>query len=143
VNADVRRLSDLEAIRDLARRYAHCIWQRDAAGAAELFTADGTMDTGDRPPLRGAEAIRAEYEALFAASELRPMIHNHVIDLNGDRAEGTCYLDLTARMDSTEMTGRGFYRDRYDRTDGVWKFSSRVLTMTHFVPAPEPATKAP
>ena len=34
----VRELADLEAIRDLARRYAHFVWQKDAAGAASLFT---------------------------------------------------------------------------------------------------------
>lgn len=136
-DTDIQRLADLEAIRDLARRYAHCIWQRDAAGAAALFAPDATMDTGDRPPLRGPEAIRSEYEALFAASELRPMVHNHVIDLDGERAAGTCYLDLTARMEGNEMEGRGFYRDRYVRLGGVWKFASRTLSMTRFVPAPE------
>ena len=49
----LQRLLDLEAIRDLARRYAHCIWRKDADGAAALFADDGAMDTGDRPPLVG------------------------------------------------------------------------------------------
>ena len=30
--AKLRELADLEAIRDLARRYAHCVWQKDVPG---------------------------------------------------------------------------------------------------------------
>ena len=40
VEATVRALADVEAIRDLGRRYAHCVWQRDATGAALLFADD-------------------------------------------------------------------------------------------------------
>jgi hypothetical protein len=49
----VRELADLEAIRALAHRYAHCVWQEDAAAAVDLFAEDGEMDTGDRPVIRG------------------------------------------------------------------------------------------
>ena len=42
----LQQLSDLEAIRDLARRYAHCVWQKDAAGCAALFIEGGEMDAG-------------------------------------------------------------------------------------------------
>ena len=48
IEAAVRELADGEAIRDLARRYAHYVWQKDVAAAIELFTEDGEMDTGDR-----------------------------------------------------------------------------------------------
>lgn len=69
----IRRLLDLDEIRDLARRYAHCVWQRDAAGAASLFAHDGEMDTGDRPVIRGRAAIQASYEEIFRSQSFRPM----------------------------------------------------------------------
>jgi uncharacterized protein (TIGR02246 family) len=137
-DAALRELLDREAIRELVRRYAHCVWQRDASGAAALFAADGSMDTGDRPPLRGRGAIRAEYEASFAVSHFRPMLHNHVIDLAGDRATGTCYLELTARVSDVEMLGRGHYDDAYVREQNGWKFASRVLTLTQYSEANAP-----
>jgi len=56
-DATLRALADESAIRDLARRYAHCVWQGDAEGAAALFAEDAVMDTGDRPPLAGRAAI--------------------------------------------------------------------------------------
>ena len=134
------RLGDLEDIRDLARRYAHCVWQRDAAGAAALFAEDGEMDTGDRPPMRGRAALLAAYEAMFETSELHPMVHNHVIDLDGDAAAGTCYLELRARIDGANKVGSGFYHDRYVRAGDSWKFASRRLTMCYLVDSDTPLT---
>jgi len=133
----IRRLLDLEEIRDLARRYAHCVWQGDAAGAAALFAEDGEMDTGDRPPIRGRAQIRASYEEIFQSQAFRPMIHNHVVDLDGETATGTCYLDVRADLYGVDKVGLGSYQDRYVRTTDGWKFLSRRLTLQSFVDASE------
>jgi len=140
LEATVRELADLEGIRDLVRRYAHCVWQRDAVGAIGLFTDDGEMNTGNRPPIRGRQALLEAYEAMFASSEYHPMVHNHVIDLQGDAATGTCYLELHARIDGVDKIGAGHYRDHYVRVGGVWKFASRVLTMCYLVDSDTPLT---
>jgi uncharacterized protein (TIGR02246 family) len=126
-------LLDIEAIRDLARRYAHCVWQRDADGAVALFTEDGVMDTGDGQLLVGRESLRQTYAAIFAKQELRPFVHNHVIDVQGERATGACYLDLRAVVEGTFMTGQGWYDDIYVRDAGVWRFASRRLHMLRYV----------
>ena len=131
--AAVRELLDREAIRDLARRYAHCVWQKDAAGAIALFAEDGEMDTGDGAVLRGHAALLETYTSMFASSELHPMVHNHVIDLQGSRASGTCYLDLQARVDGKDKVGAGCYHDEYVRVGDAWKFQSRKLSMCYFV----------
>ena len=55
--AKLRELLDKEAIRDLARRYAHCVWQKDVDGAIALFTDDAEMNTGGRLPIVGREAL--------------------------------------------------------------------------------------
>ena len=129
----MRELADLEAIRELARRYAHYVWQKDAGGAIELFTDDAVMDTGDRPPIEGREALLESYATMFAVSSFRPFVHNHVIDLDGDRASGTCYLDLRAVTEAdVAMTGFGFYEDHYARTASGWKFTSRRLEMVEY-----------
>ncbi len=129
LEAAVRQMADREAIRDLAHRYAHCVWQKDAVGATELFTEDGVMDTGDRPPLEGREVMLESYRQMLAESELRPFVHNHVIELEGDRATGTCYLDLHATIEGKPMTGLGHYEDKYVRIEGQWKFRSRKLNL--------------
>ena len=125
-------LADKEAIRDLARRYAHCVWQKDVAGAIALFTDDAEMDTGDRPPIIGREALLESYAEMFANNDFRPFVHNHVIELRGDQAEGTCYLELRSVVDGKAMTGHGFYRDRYARAGLAWKFTYRLLNMVEY-----------
>jgi ketosteroid isomerase-like protein len=130
--ADLRRLADEAAIRDLVRRYAHCVWQRDAAGAAALFAVDAVMDTGDRPPLVGHAAIHDEYTRVFAGSGFEPFLHNHVIDLQGDHATGTAYIELKAVVDGRAMEGRGFYEDEYTRTRAGWRFQRRRLHLVHY-----------
>ena len=137
IEAHVRELADREAIRDLARRYAHCVWQLDIPGATELFTEDGVMDTGAGPPLVGRKALAVAYQAMLGDAGFQPFVHNHVIDLRGDEATGTCYLDLRATQEGRSMIGSGFYDDRYVRVDGEWKFLSRKLTMRHLVPLRE------
>ena len=130
--AKLLELADLEAIRDLARRYAHCVWQKDVDGAIALFTEDAEMDTGDRPPIVGRDALLQSYADMFAISDFRPFVHNHVITLDGDLAQGTCYLDLRCVVEGKAMTGYGFYQDRYTRVGEGWKFTYRLLNMVEY-----------
>jgi ketosteroid isomerase-like protein len=130
----VHRLADLEEIRELARRYAHYVWQQDAAGAVDLFTVDGEMHTGDRPPIVGRAALAEMYRGTLSEGKFQPFVHNHVVELNGDAATGTCYLDLRAVHDGQSMIGAGYYEDVYVRVDGVWKFRSRRLNLLWYVP---------
>ena len=134
IEAAVRELVDREAIRDLACRYAHCVWQKDVAGAVGLFTDDGSMDTGDRPPIQGRAALLATYDEMLTAPDFQPFVHNHLIELHGDSATGICYLDLRATLDGESMIGSGYYDDEYVRVGEQWKFRSRKLTLSYFVP---------
>jgi uncharacterized protein (TIGR02246 family) len=137
-DALLRDLADREAIRDLARYYAHYVWQRDIPAIAELFTEDGEMHTPDLPTLAGRQAIREAYEKMLNEDEFHPFVHNHVIDLDGDAGTGTCYLDLRATIGGREMLSSGYYDDRYQRVDGTWKFRSRKVTMFSFTPVRGP-----
>ena len=132
VEKNLRFLLDTEEIRNLARRYAHYVWQCDGVGASGLFAVDGVMDPGDRPAFEGRATIREAYVEIFAESEFRPFVHNHVLDIQGDVATGTCYLDLKANVDDKLMVGWGYYDDDYVREDGHWLFERRRLTMVHY-----------
>ena len=133
----LRELTDREAIRDLARRYAHYVWQKQIAAAVDLFTEDGEMDTGEAPPLRGRAALLEAYQRMLGDARFQPFVHNHVIDLAGDEASGICYLDLRAVQKGRSMIGSGYYEDRYRRVAGEWKFQSRKLQMEYLVPLDE------
>lgn len=133
----IQAMLDREAIRDLACRYAHYVWQRDASAVAELFTEDGLMETPDLPTLTGRGEIVESYEKIFSDMDLYPFVHNHVVDLDGETATGTCYLDLRSRTDEHHIMAAGYYQDRYRRVDGHWLIAGRDLTMVSFFPIRE------
>jgi ketosteroid isomerase-like protein len=130
----VRELADREAIRDLARRYAHYVWQNDVASIVELFAEDGEMDPGVRAPIKGKAALREGFDQmLLSGSVFRPFISQHVVDLDGDSASGTCYIDLRASLNGAAMIGAGWYEDRYKRTPQGWRFRSRKVVLSFLV----------
>ena len=134
-DAVIRELADSAAIRDLARRYAHYVWQNDLEALAGLFAEDGEMDPGTRPPLRGRAALLEGFrQMLTAGSVFLPFVQQHVVDLAGDTASGTCYIDLRAEVEGESMIGAGWYADRYVRTAEGWRFQSRKIELRFFVP---------
>ncbi len=137
IESRIRELEDREAIRDLARRYAHCVWQKDVEGAIDLFTEDGEMDTGEREIIRGKKTLLATYRDMVGDAQFQPFVHNHVVEIAGNEATGTCYLDLRSTNEGRSMIGSGYYEDCYAREDGAWKFRSRKLILSYLVPLTE------
>jgi hypothetical protein len=134
----IQRLEDLEQIRDLPRRYAHLAWQGKPLETVDLFSTDGSVDLGpdDGGLIQGRENLRAIYSEKVGTEEmmLHPFVHNHVIDLNGDEATGTAYIDLRCVKEGESLMGSGYYEDHYVRENGRWKFKARKLTMCYLVP---------
>src|SRR5881396_244590 len=52
-------LAAREAIRETVARYAHLVDRGRIDELVELFTQDGTLEAGDRPPARGRAGVRA------------------------------------------------------------------------------------
>ena len=65
---------------------------------------------------------------LTTGSVFLPFVQQHVVDLAGDTAIGTCYIDLRAEVGGKSMIGAGWYDDRYVRTAEGWRIQSRKLT---------------
>ena len=58
------------------RDYETAWRQRDAAGLAALFTADGFVLSTGRPPVRGREAIQARYKGSGGPLALRALAYS-------------------------------------------------------------------
>lgn len=124
-----------EAIRDLAHRYAHLVWQNKPLETVELFTEDGVVDLGpDGGVIEGREALRAVYSQKLNELMLHPFVHNHIIDLDGDCARGIAYIDLRCIRGGQSLIGSGYYQDQYALENDAWKFRARKLTMHYLVP---------
>jgi 2-iminobutanoate/2-iminopropanoate deaminase len=128
-------LRDREEIRELTYRYGLAIEQRDENAMAELFTEDGAADFSSLGwgVIRGRAALRDFYRTTWPL-DVKPFFSNHLIELAGDRARGTCSLENRATRDGQSMIGAGRLHDEYQRVDGGWKFASRRVEMFYFTP---------
>lgn len=133
-DAETRHWLDHVALRDLVMRYCRGVDRRDFVLVRALYHDDaidhhGAMFRG------GPDEFVAWLPQAMAPWELtRHEIQNSVFAIDGDRAEGE---HLVRAWHRTHPPGRrevivdGRYLDRYERRDGVWKFSHRALVFDH------------
>jgi uncharacterized protein (TIGR02246 family) len=123
-------LDDVEEIRQLLARYCHLGDSLHSHAFAECFTDDAVVDNnGVR--IVGRDAIRETVEAyrpVYAATPLRHVSTNVLIEVNGDEATSSSYYMLLATGAEPRVLRIGTYRDRLRRVDGGWLFSERVAT---------------
>ncbi|MDX1383576.1 MAG: nuclear transport factor 2 family protein [Thermoanaerobaculia bacterium] len=135
LEARVRRLEDVEAIRRLKARYCFaCDAGYDVEALAELFTEDAVWDGGALGVAEGREAIRRFFErAPQAMSFAVHMVTNPLIEIDGDTATGAWYLLQAATHAPSESAvwGSARYDEEYVRTETGWKFRRLRLT-SHF-----------
>ncbi len=147
----LRILEDREAIRDLAATYCFLV---DDGRFDELvercFTEDACCDFrataggGDQmvPAVSRGRAELRNFFTVIVPAALRDMAHtthNHRISIDGDRASGDCYFELTAvdRTSGEAVVGAGRYLDRYRRDQGAWRFEMRNAAIFYIAPLRE------
>jgi hypothetical protein len=133
----VQELTDREEIRELIAIYAHRV--AHGVSIADLFTEDGvwTMRTPATPyqEVSGMKALKEFFkDSPPGAERPMPMLHNFIISINGDEAEGINSNELRISKNGQSIIASGYYEDRYRRVDGHWKFARRDTTFFHWVP---------
>jgi hypothetical protein len=124
---------------DLVHAYARAVRERRTLDCAALFTDDGVFEIRERNPadpasnqlraaLEGREAIGA-YVSTSTGGSVRvcPLIHNLMVSLAGDEAEGNCVMETRSWPPGSELIGE--YHDSFRRTAEGWRFSRRVYTI--------------
>ena len=125
-------------ITDLVHRYAHAVREGDGGAFAGLFTEDATFEvlervagqaeTASRMKIAGGEAVASHLATSIAsAGDLCPLIHNLLIDLNGDEASSRCVMVGAAGAGVGRFMGA--YQDRYRRGPDGWRFTARIFTI--------------
>lgn len=132
IEARVRRLEDLEAIKKLKAKYWRCIDRKLWDELAECFTEDAVADYGPDIKLKGREAIVDFLKGSLGAAKV---VTSHVgqrpeIELTSDStATGTWWLnDFIVMQPNVKRRGYAFYEDEYVKSDGKWKKKSTKLT---------------
>ncbi len=131
MNNSETRISILEAreaIKEQRARYGWHIARANHEGVASLFTPDGVYESlqeGRRICCAGRDEILAMLRRMLQPRILFPMLHNHIIEVDGDSAWGTCVMEARLAPELGEGFS-GFYADKLTRVDGEWLFTERL-----------------
>jgi SnoaL-like domain len=149
LESKVQELVDIEAIRDLRFRYHEYINEAKFTEIASLFTEDGDLLFGHLGNAHGREEIDRFFGGLLVKpdadgkskqprlSRVRQFIHNHVVEIHGDRATGFSYLEAKPVYNGESYVVAARYDDEYVRQNGHWLFKKMALTPYFMVPLKE------
>jgi uncharacterized protein (TIGR02246 family) len=131
-------LADRLAIEELFVRYTKALDAGDVETIVGCFAEDGSLDSPTVGSYAGRAAIR-EFARRFArfranGAQLRHMVSNFQIAVDGDRARATCYLLNTITRDgASRLLAPGRYECDLVRVGGQWLFQRRVVILDHAV----------
>ena len=133
----IRRLEAIVEIKELTARYCLHVARGEGERVVDLFTHDGVLDgsSSDIGRVSGRDDLHAFYRrSVNRPGVALPFIHNHIIDVNGDSATGTCALEATFQRDGSSVRAVGYYLDTYRREDDRWLFAERQLFFHDIAP---------
>ena len=131
-------IADRLAIEDLFVRYTTALDAGDVETIVGCFAEDGTLDSPTVGSYAGRAAIR-DFARRFArlresGTQLRHMVSNFQIAVDGDRAHATCYLINTITRDgASRLLAPGRYECDLVRIDRQWLFQRRLVILDHAV----------
>jgi uncharacterized protein (TIGR02246 family) len=129
---DLQTLTDRLEISDLFVRYATALDAGDVETIVGCFAEDGSLESPVVGVYSGHDGIRA-FGTRFArlrqnGTQLRHILSNLAVRLNGDRAHATCYLvTVLTRDGKSTLRPPGRYDCQLARVNGAWVFTHRVV----------------
>jgi 3-phenylpropionate/cinnamic acid dioxygenase small subunit len=123
-------------IDDLFIRYTCALDAGDVETLVACFADEGSLESPAVGQYKGRPAIR-EFARRFArfrerGSQLRHVISNLRIEVDGDHGSAKCYLVVFLTRDGTSrMLAPGTYDCELVRVKGQWLFQRRIVTMDH------------
>ncbi len=132
----MNHIDDELALRRLSARYIDAVNRRDGEDWIRCWSEDGRWSLlGNSVSGRGD--ILGFWQQLMAGFDFVLMLPgSSLFDINGERAEGHCYLQEHSRDSNGQAASIiGRYRDVYRRTDGQWLFEQRDYTLLYSGPA--------
>ncbi|MEN3951683.1 nuclear transport factor 2 family protein [Iodidimonas sp. SYSU 1G8] len=135
----IRRLEDIEAIRQLKARYCQaCDDDHNPDKVAACFVPDGLWEGKNIGVYaKSHDAIKAYIGGVRASGRMRNSAHmvtNPIIQVTGDRATGEWRFIMlfTGKINDGSLQYHriiGFYEEEYVRVDGRWLFEGLHVTV--------------
>jgi ketosteroid isomerase-like protein len=124
--ARLRRLEDLEEIRQLFVDYGHLLDLGDYAAYAQLFAEDGELLLGPLGRAKGRREIETMMARVGGGGSFH-LITSPIVTLDGDQALARVMWTVMNRAeDGTPFVGMvGHHEDELVREAGRWRFRRR------------------
>ncbi len=125
-------VEDQLSIQQLYATYNHAIDAGKGDAWAATFASDGVFNSG-QGTFTGTEQLAAFASGFGSSLKARHWTNNLVLDGDGGKATGTCYLALF-RLTPGEKPPAGIlvtaiYTDELAKNaDGAWRFTKRTVT---------------
>ena len=131
----LRKLEDIEEIRDLRLTYHRFINEGDFTAVADLYTEDADVDLDVAGRASGREDIKALYRLVPDSLDfVKQFIHNHIVRVDGDQATGISYMEARyVRQGDSGMLACEF-DETYRREADGWKISKTIVRIYFSVP---------
>ncbi|ELY93543.1 hypothetical protein C482_19134 [Natrialba chahannaoensis JCM 10990] len=138
IPTEVQELLDKQAISELIRKFVYLSDENDWDAEFELVTDDVIAET----PFGSAEGkddFRETTAEIFAEFQFsRHMLHNGLIEIDGDEATGQWYGEIPILTTDGEAEWiLGMYEHEFRRVDGEWKLSKYTFDPTYVTPYDE------
>ena len=139
LEARIKNLEDIEAIKRLKGKFAYFADTKDVPGFMSLVADDAVWEFGPwGGHHEGKEAIRkfTEDVTLDTYSFMLHNFHNVSLDVKGDTATGIWYflVPVTNRKEERAEWLGGMYKEKYVRVNGEWKFKEVAADMKIIAP---------
>jgi uncharacterized protein (TIGR02246 family) len=127
-------IEDRFAISDLFVRYTTALDAGDVETIVGCFTEDGALESPAVGKYAGHDGIRA-FSERFAAMrqrgvQLRHVISNLAMTVDGGTAFATCYLTNIITVDGTsQLMPPGRYECDLRKVNGAWLFKNRLVIL--------------
>ena len=128
---------DEEQIRALIGAYAERLDAGDLDGVAALFEHGVFRSARGRDPLVGREAVCRQYEPVIlypddhfgASPRTKHVLGNIVVEVQDAAAAARCTFTVLQAVPPGPVQAvlAGRYEDRFDRVNGSWRFTERVV----------------
>jgi len=138
-------IEDRFAISDLFVRYTTALDAGDVETVVGCFTEDCSLESPVVGTFQGRAGVRefARHNVRYKeerGAQFRHVISNLKIDVEGDRAQASCYLlDFVTVDGKVHLLSPGQYDCDLVRTRDGWRFTRRLVILDYHFSLPGPA----
>ena len=138
-NSQLSKLVDREKIREALHRYCFAVDRGTLEQVMALFDDNCDLELVPGKRYHGRDAVEKWYGVYMSnrMGVLRHLIHNQVIELNGNEAGSKSYFDAVGDLKGESIVVAGYYEDRLRKNHGEWKFAEKIIRLDFLVPLHE------